>query len=498
MKNLVVSAVVLATSLSMAEARGQNDTATISLEQAIERAVAGNADLRRERATVGQALGRRLTAEGKFDVLLDAHLDLDHDVVPLCGSVACSDLGVGTNTSANLGLGLSRKLETGGAVRLDLGTSRLWTRVPQGLDLYQGSYYVTSLALSFTQPLLRGLGAEVAEAQLRKARLQADVEQLGRQMRACNVVRDVVLAYWELAYGTRDLAIKRSAVELAQEQLRITQAMIAAGRLADADAASVERAIAQRQEEQATAEKNLTFRNLDLWRLFGVVPASTSPGLAANDVPSAAPPEIDEAAEVTRALDVNPQLRALRLGRALSELDLVTARDTLRPKLDLTGGVGSVARTPRFGGALSDAAGFGDMTWSAGLRFELPVQNRAAQGREREAHEGHELARIDAEDFALQVRDLVLRASRSVRTAARRVELGEREVEFAEKNLDAERARFEAGRATNNDVVLRQQELKDAETRLLRARIDQAEAEAALAAVTGEILDRYGVTLKGI
>ncbi len=76
--------------------------------------------------------------------------------------------------------------------------------------------------------------------------------------------------------------------------------------------------------------------------------------------------------------------------------------------------------------------------------------------------------------------------------------LGQREVEFAQQNLDAERARFQAGRATNNDVLLRQQELKDAETRLLRATVDQNESEIALAAATAEVLDRYGVVLKGL
>ena len=191
---------------------------------------------------------------------------------------------------------------------------------------------------------------------------------------------------------------------------------------------------------------------------------------------------MDKAA-VCQPLAANPQLRALRLGESLSELDIATARSTLRPRLDLSGGVGAIGRTVGLGTSIQHAAGLGDITWSAGLRFELPVQNRSARGRLRAAEEDRDLARLDAQDFALQVRDLVLRAARSIQTAARRVALGGREVEFAGQNLDAERARFQVGRATNNDVLLRQQELKDAETRLLRARVDQAESEAALAEI---------------
>jgi outer membrane protein TolC len=87
------------------------------------------------------------------------------------------------------------------------------------------------------------------------------------------------------------------------------------------------------------------------------------------------------------------------------------------------------------------------------------------------------------------------RPPRSARTASQRGELGRREVEFAKQDLDAERALFLAGRATNNDVLLRQQELKDAEKRLLRATIDQSESEVAMAAATADVLDQFGVVL---
>jgi outer membrane protein TolC len=315
-------------------------------------------------------------------------------------------------------------------------------------------------------------------------------------MRACNVVRDVAIAYWELAYATQDLAIRRSAVELAEEQLRVTLAMIGVGRLADADAASVERAIAQRREDMAVGEQELSFRSLDLELLFGVPADVTWPALSATDVPTAGPTPIDDRSEITHALEANPQLRALRRGIDLSQAELAVAANTLRPKLDLEAKVGPVGRRASLTGSLAQAARISDLAWSAGLTLELPVQNRAARGLAASAEQDLQLAHLEADDFAAKIRDLVLRATSKIRTAAKRVELGQREVEFAAKNLTAERARFDAGRGTNNEVMLRQQELKDAETRLLRATVDQTEAEVALAAVTAEVLDRYGITLR--
>jgi len=474
------------------------ETKPLSVAQAIERAVANNVDLRHERVAVAQAAARELAAEGQFDVVLDAGLDLRRDLSPplLCLLPPCPDLTKTTTTAAKLGL--ARSLESGGALRLAGQANRTTSDLPADSGLLFGTYTTSGLALTFSHPLLRGFGTEVTLANLRKARIQQDAAQLGRQMRACNVVRDVVVAYWELAYATQDLAIKRAALELAQEQLRITKAMIGAGRLADSDAASVERAIAQRQEDLATGEQILFFRSLDLQRLFGVPAEVNVPVLAATDVPATGAPSVDEAAEVSRALAANPQLRALALGLRLSQADLATARSTLRPRLDFTGSVGPAGFKPGLGDSVKQTAGFSALAWSAGLAFELPVENRTARGQLRVAEEDLNFARLNAEDFTLQLRDLVLRAARSIRTAGMRVALGQREVEFARQNLEAERARFQAGRATNNDVLLRQQELKDAETRLLRATVDQSESEATLSAATAEILERYGVALKGL
>jgi outer membrane protein TolC len=470
------------------------ETAPLSVMQAIERAVAGNADLLRERVAVARAAARLTTAEGQFDVIFDAGLDTQREATPpLSCEPLCKNLTLVRTTT--LGVGLSRSLETGGTLRLSALAVQFAPSSPADSG---GTLYSSGLALTFSHPLLRGFGTEVTLANLRKARIQQDAAQLGRQMRACNVMRDVVVAYWELAYATQDLVIKRSALDLAQEQLRITKALIGVGRLADSDAASVERAIAQRMEEVAAGEQVLFFRSLDLQRLFGVPADVNIPILAAADAPATGATGVDEASEISRALEANPQLRALKLGFRLSQADLATARSTLRPKLDFTGSVGPVGFKPGLGDSVKQTTGFGALAWSAGLAFELPVENRVARGQMQAAEEDLNLARLNAEDFAVQLRDLVLRAARSIRTASARVELGRREVEFAQLNLDAERARFHAGRATNNDVLLRQQELKDAETRLLRATVDQNDSEVTLAAATAEILERYGVVLKGL
>lgn len=487
--------------MALADGAEQPGETTLSLAEAVARAVAGNPDLGREQVSVLRARAMATQAEGQLDVILDGRLRLQRDDTPwLCTDrpTGCEDGTAGRTTTTTFELGISRKLESGGSLRLSGQGNFFSSVVPQASPYYDGTYFDSRLALTFTHPLLRGFGAEITLANSRKARIQQDMALLGRQMRACNVVRDVAIAYWELAYATQDFAIKQSAVNLAQEQLRTTRAMIAVGRLAEPDAAAVERAIAQRMEDLATAEQNLIYRGMDLERLFGSPALAATVRLRAADAPTTSDARIDDTAEIDRALAANPQLRALRLGMELSQIDLATARSTLRPRLDVAASVGPVGRRNGLSDTLGRMAGFDNWAGAAALTFELPVQNRTARGQQRAAEEELHLARIDAEDFAMRLRDLVLRTTSNIRTAAQRVRLGQREVEFARQSLDAEKARFGAGRATNNDVLLRQQELKDAESRLLRATVDQNASEAALASVTAEILDRYGVGLKGL
>jgi outer membrane protein len=473
----------------------------LTLLQALERAVAGNVDLRKERVNIQIADANVTTARGQFDFLLSSGLNYERTTQP---SLSAEDIASGDSSTVTFNLGVARNLESGGLVRLSLVTdaTNSTSRFQCGTGLNGAAedctFYGSNLSLNFTHPLLRGLGVEVTQANLRKQRIGKDIALLNRQMRAANVLRDVVTAYWELSYATQDLAIRRSAVELAREQLRITKAQIDVGRLAPIDQAAVERAIGDRLQDVALSEQQLYFRTLDLRRLLGAPADPSQPSLAAADAPSGAVREVDAATEVRRALETNPQLRALKTGLALNAIDVQTARNTLRPRLDLSGAIGSRGRNTILSETLTQAAGLDELTLSAGLTFQMPVENRTARGQFAAAELALENGRLDAGALELTIRDTVLRYAFQIRTASTRVTLAKQTVGFAQQNLEAEKARFSVGRSTNNEVLRLQQELKNAEINVVRATVDLLDSDVNMAAITAEILDRYNVVLKGL
>ncbi|MES1210168.1 MAG: TolC family protein, partial [Pseudomonadota bacterium] len=474
----------------------------LALTDVLTRAATDNPDLLRERVAIDIANANVRIAEGSFDFTLTGDGTFARRVNPaIPGSTGTGSLTAGLAETFTANLGLTRALESGG--RVSIGAQEIATRTSQiqvcGLNAAGTvcTYHSSSLALTFTHPLLRGFGAEVTLANLRKQRILRDTELLNRQAQAAVVIRDVVTTYWELGYAADDLAIRRSAVKLAEEQRRYTQAQVDVGKLGLADLAAVDRAIADRQQDVAVAEQTMLLRSLDLERLIGRQVPPDFTAAAPTERPSPTPAIVDTVAETTHALASSPQLRALRAGLTLSEIDVRTALALVRPQLDFTGSVGTAGRQLGLGDAWAQAGRFENINWSAGLAFQFPLQNRAARGAEQAARATGERANIDVADLELGIRDGVVRLSAAARTAVRRGELARAAVGYAGKNLEAERARFDVGRATNNDVLLRQQELKNAEIQVARAATDLANAETALAALTGDILERYGVVLRG-
>src|SRR5882757_8444993 len=79
----------------------------LTLMQALERAVAGNVDLRHERVNILLADAGVLTARGQFDFLLGAGLTFQRQTQP---SLSSQDISSGFTNDLGLSLQLSRNL----------------------------------------------------------------------------------------------------------------------------------------------------------------------------------------------------------------------------------------------------------------------------------------------------------------------------------------------------------------------------------------------------
>jgi outer membrane protein TolC len=288
------------------------------------------------------------------------------------------------------------------------------------------------------------------------------------------------------------LGVARRAVEVATEERRIVDAQVKAGNLAPVEATRVKAAVAQAELAVLDAENARAAANDVLASWVGDVGETFEPGNASGPTTSLS---IDADRAVEAALSGNPGLNLARLQVDNAEMSLVASRHAMLPSLSLDARVGYSGfaqvtdGTRQDGAALSrDKLQTGDFPDRyVGATFTVPLGMRAERGAV-----GADIAEIGSAQssllsqenaLALQVMGLV----RTLETAQQRVALAELNLQLARETLAAEKARQQAGRAVQKDVLEAQRAVSDAEVQLLRARTDFEKALVELQALQGKL-----------
>ncbi|ACY18878.1 TolC family protein [Haliangium ochraceum] len=394
--------------------------------------------------------------------------------------------------SASLSADLTRSLPTGGTVTLhgDTGFSSNVFRISP--DEPENTYSHT-VALGVSHSLWRGLGEKYARAGQTRASIQRSAAELDVQASALSVVREVVAAYWELAYAWRDLEIRRASLALAEEQLRNTQARIQAGAVAPTEALAVEQTILSRREAILNAELSITERSLALRTSAGLEVGAGEVELWASAPLALSPRGFDTNALLSQSLAQNPILTALAKRQEELALNIDVAENSVNPDLNLDVLLGPTGSGGNVGAAFEELIKFNQLAFDARLTLSHSFGQSTARGRLEVARQQLYRFEVDIRQTRDQItRDLLL-AVRQAETAQQRIGLNERVIELSLRNIEAEKARFELGRSTNFDVLQRQDELEQAQLARARAVVDYLQALTAIDAQTGDLLGRYGI-----
>jgi outer membrane protein len=302
------------------------------------------------------------------------------------------------------------------------------------------------------QPLLRGAGLDVGEAELRSARL-ADVAAR----------YDVRTAYWELWYAQAALQVQEAAHELAVRQLAEAQARVdALGTLADSEVLRFASAEASLAESLAQAEADRRARAVELGRLLDLS-AEEAQALEAVE-PGPTPPVPDSTAQVTElARGSSSTLLRLAAQVAATREQADVAEDALQPRLDLTA-VFAVGES----WAGDDYAATRDrpyFTATAGLRLELPFHDDRAEAQLAEARYRTDAAQARLDEQARAVETEAATLLDRYRTAQQRLELALQSADVARRLAEAERGRVQLGLSTALEVVQAQEDQRSSELR---------------------------------
>ena len=404
----------------------------ITLDQAVDLALARSPTYAQAAASVDNARETRRTAIGAF--LPDLSLNSGASVRP--GSVfdPTTEAQVATtNRSFSGGLSLGMDLFTGGRNRSEL--SRAGVEVQAADAAFAGQHF------------------------------------------------QVILQTKQLFFGALEQAdlfdVAQARVDRAQESLELVRRQVTAGVATASDSLRARLELANAQQSALQTEAQRRAAQTALGRQIGmsgavvaVLPAELEPTpLALSD------PEIYRTAELN-----SPDVRAAELAARADQASATSARAAYLPTARISSGYNWSNSDWGFGG--------GEGAWN-GLSLSLSYSVFNGFARESSvarADNQLRVARLQEDDTRLRAREDADAALFAIRTAQRAVEIAEEAVVVAEEDLRVVLQRLEVGVATVFEVVTSQVALVEAEASRVTTRYDYLIARAQLEAILGEEL----------
>jgi outer membrane protein len=411
-------------------------------------------------------------------------------------------------------VGVGRNLPTGANLSVEVGVQREETEYiiprsfigtyeamqPAGEDINGNPYdrllkNTASLRATLKQPLSRGFGPKVATAPIKKADLASTDATVKAQLATEELIRDIVIQYWELALAAFEVDVRAQSLDLAQKQEELTREQMRAGSAPANAANAVVYEIQTRQDKLLQAQLALENKSLELRKKAGlelgrrdIAMRPAEPFVIGDDEF-----DIDEILERSRA--ANRRLASIQLQKKIADIDVAVARDQRKPQLDLTFSGAILGNGDSAGEAIGSVGGADGYEVTLGLALQFEVSGATARSHDAAIAKRKKLD-YDREDAQRQIDVAVVNAAHMVSSARTRVGLAEKAIVVAEDNVRAERANFMVNRTTNFSVMQRQTEPIEARLRRGQAVADYHKAVAQLQFLSGMLLDQYRINVK--
>lgn len=375
--------------------------------------------------------------------------------------------------------GVRRKNWLGGQVEL---AQEMGLRNTNSVYFVPGNQANTRMVLSYTQPLMRGAGQCYNESVIVLARTDVELARHELEGQLQDHFLSVAEGYWKLWLERARLLQRRDAVTRSASLLRelenrreidVLQSHILRAR----GALAVHGAAAKRAE--------LSVRNQEtrLWALTGAPELHTKSGseLIPQVLPDLDLPVPDRDASVQQAVTQRPEVTATIQRIRAAETRTQVAVHELKPLLNLALQAYGHGLDGQFnvGQAFVNQFATGAPGYTAGLVYEVPLGNAAAEARLRRRR--------------LETKQLALELEATLKSVAADVDNILRDIEAAKATADGQFQAMQAARA-EMDYVLGRWRMLPGEDRATSLMLDEAldaldrlvNAEGALAQAQAE------------
>ncbi len=503
----------------------------ITQEEAVGFAMKHNPDLKNARRDVKMAELDVTRSMASYDPYIRADASYSRSKKPTSQSVFGETSETGTVT-----VGTGANTITGGNVSLDFRNTR---QESDSVFSTLNPSYSTDLILNIRQPLLKNRYDNSRALDLQTANNDYQRSLLSFKSKKLEIGSAVEDAYWGLFSAIQDLEQKKRSLELSKRMHEMSKAQVRAGsapevstQQTEANVASARAALIRSENDYRSSQNKfkmtLNLMSEDLWSIE-IVP---------DDVPDYDPPDFDREEFVAEAMTNNFSLRQARLNIANSRISLYQTENRALPQLDFNASVGVSGLAGRsnpgdqvvetgfvvpnplpsdqfpqpyivervvipgqpseyeggYRDALDDMFEGDNLSWSAGISYQMPVGNRAAKAdlsRSRISYEKQ------IEDFQYQQRQVYLNLVNmlyEVEAAHRNLVAANEARKLQEQNLETEEKKYSLGLNTSYEVMQAEENYEEARSGELSSLIEYTKALGRLERARKGFLQSGGVS----
>lgn len=474
----------------------QSKTEPVTIEQATER-------LAREAAEPNQTFPAvELTLDQVRAAALANNLDLKVEMIdPSIAqagldaerakfeSVFFGSAGYGRSDQVGGGAVSSRSYEAGVTTPLHSG-GQIVASVPV---MDSDGVSRAAASVSVVQSLLRGAGTRVNLYSIQLAGYSKDSVDAYTKLRAISILSNADIVYWYLYSARKQLDVSREQYKLAQDQLENARNKVAAGSAAKIEIVRAEAGLASRLDTMISAETQVRDFERTLKRIMNRpdLPINAQVDLIPMTDPDPKGMELDQETLVAAALENRMEMAALEFSLARDEINLAVAKNSLLPVLeaDYRFSAGGRGNTP--GRAFDNVFDETLADHSVGISGSIPLGNRAAQARLRQARLARVQTQISRDVQEQEIRQEVYDAVDGIKQNWRRILAAEQGVVRALRSYKVEQSQFQLGQRTSTEVLDAASSLAEAQVRKIDAFVSYEIAQVVLARATGTLLG-YG------
>lgn len=488
----------------------QNGKLRLRLADFLQLALQNNTGIHLMRLAMATANDAVLSARAPFDPQLQIAFNALRSIAPqyaqTSGAVTLNSLAQQSQA------GFSELLPGGQHVSVDFTTNRSSSN---NRYAFFNPTILSGLNFTVMQPLWRDRNNISNLAPLQMARTQLMITSDVTEAQIADSLVQAADQYWSAVQARDAIKVQQQALDLAQKSYDRDRHALQLGALpkldiyqSEAQVARTRLALVQAQyayREQLDALRQLIGADLNPQTRGIDIVLEDDPAPLLENVPNA---PVNQA--IDEALRERPETHSMQRQLSIDNLNARVARNSLRPRLDLTGQYSSAGEGgglgPAYDGASSFTPGgfsnalhqlfaFNSPSYGFGLQLTFPVRNSAGEARLADALVSHARDDYQMRQARQQIIQQVLYADNQLHMAQAQIEAARTARDLAAKNVQAEQQKYELGSTTIFEVLQAQVQLSQDETSLLAANIGFQKALVAYRRATWTLFQNLGLRI---